>query len=294
LSSLSSNMGRVAIITDSASCLPTGLQDRYGIETVSLRYQFGDSSYLDNVSLSADEFYALLKASRRLPTTASPGPGPFLEAFRQARCRGAQEMLCIVTGSTLTSTYSVACQGAELAQQELPDARIRVMDSRSAAASLGFVALAAARAADNGGTLEEAIAAAQDLVPRIHMIGMLDTLDYLAKGGRVPRLAAWFSSMIQIKPLFGFYNGRVSQLGAVRTRRRALARLSVLMRQRLTPGASLHVAVFHSRSSHDAEQLARQVEREFQPAELYVTEFSQVMSIHSGPGLVGFAFYDEP
>ena len=287
-------MGSVAIITDSASCLPPTLRERYAIETVPHHYQFGKCSYADNVSLTADEFYALLKASRHLPTTSSPGPGIFLEAFRQARCRGAQEMLCIVTGSAFTSTYSVACQGAELAQQELPHARIRVMDSRSAAASLGFVALAAARAAASGGTLDDAIAAAQDLVPRIHMIGVLDTLDYLAKGGRVPRIAAWFSSMIQIKPLFGFYNGRVSQLGAVRTRRRALARLLILMRQRSNPGTPLHVAVFHSRSFRDAEQLAHQVQQEFQPVELYVTEFSQVMSIHSGPGLVGLAFYDEP
>jgi len=287
-------MGRVAIITDSASCLPTGLQDRYGIETVSLCYQFGANSYLDNVSLSAEEFYALLKASRRLPTTASPGPGVFLEAFRRAHCRGTQEMLCIVTGSAFTSTYTVACRGAELAQQELPDAQIRVMDSRSAAASLGFLALAAARAAENGGTLDDAIAAAQDLVPRIHMIGMLDTLDYLAKGGRVPKMAAWLSSMIQIKPVFGFYNGRVSQLGAVRTRSRALAHLLDLMRQRLSRGTPLHVTVFHSRSFHDAELLAQQVQQEFHPVELYVTEFSQVMSIHSGPGLVGLAFYDEP
>ena len=287
-------MGRVAIITDSASCLPTGLQDRYGIETVSLSYQFGSSSYLDNVSLSADEFYALLKASRRLPTTASPGPGPFLEAFRLAHSRGAQEMLCIVTGSTLTSTHRAACQGAELAQEELPDARIRVLDSRCAAASLGFVVLAAARVADSGGSLEDAVAAAQDVVPRAHMVGMLDTLDYLAKGGRVPRVTAWLSSLVQVKPLFEFYEGRVSQLGAVRTRGRALARLLDLMRRHLNGGRPLHVAVFHSRSFLDAEQLARRVEQEFQPAELYVTEFSQVMSIHSGPGLVGLAFYDEP
>ena len=287
-------MGRVAIITDSASCLPTELQDRYGIETVSLSYQFGSSSYLDNVSLSADEFYALLKASRRLPTTASPGPGPFLEVFRQAYDRGAQEMLCIVTGSTLTSTHRAACQGAELAQEELPDARIRVLDSRCAAASLGFVVLAAARVADSGGSLEDAVAAAQNVVPRAHMVGMLDTLDYLAKGGRVPRVTAWLSSLVQVKPLFEFYEGRVSQLGAVRTRGRALARLLDLMRRHLNGSRPLHVAVFHSSSFLDAEQLARRVEQEFQPAELYVTEFSQVMSIHSGPGLVGLAFYDEP
>jgi DegV family protein with EDD domain len=249
---------------------------------------------LDNVSLSADEFYALLKASRRLPTTASPGPGPFLEAFRKAYGGGAREMLCIVTGSTLTSTYRAACQGAELAQEELSDARIRVLDSRCAAASLGFVVLAAARAADDGGALEDAVAAAQEVVPRAHMVGMLDTLDYLAKGGRVPRVTAWLSSLVQVKPLFGFYEGRVSQLGAVRTRGRALARLLDLMRRYLNGNKTLHVAVFHSRSFRDAEQLAHRVQQEFQPAELYVTEFSQVMSIHSGPGLVGLAFYDEP
>jgi len=287
-------MGSVAIITDSTACLPPALQERYAIETVPLAYQFGESSYLDNVSLSADEFYALLKASRRLPTTAAPGPGHFLEAFRQAHCRGAQEMLCIVTSSTLTATYGAACQGAELAQQELPDARIRVVDSRSAAASLGFVVLVAARAAGGGATLEEATAAALDIVPRLHMIGMLDTLEYLARGGRVPRVTAWLQAMVRIKPLFSFFDGRISQLGAVRTKRRALTRLLHLMRTRVSPDEPLHVAVFHARSLQEAEQLAHQVQEEFQPAELYITEFSQVMSIHSGPGLMGLAFYNEP
>jgi len=261
---------------------------------VPLNYQFGKSSYADNVSLSADEFYALLKASRRLPTTAAPGPGLFLEAFRNAHCRGAQEMLCIVTGSTLTGTYGAACQGAELAQQELPDARIRVLDSRSAAASLGFVVEAAAQAADNGATLEEAIAVARDLVPRVHMIGMLDTLEYVAKGGRVPRATAWLSALVQAKHLFEFFDGHLVQLGAVRTRRRALVRLLDLTRRRLAPDKPLHVAVFHARSLSEVEQLAHQVRLEFHPVELYVTEFSQVMSIHSGPGLIGLAFYNEP
>jgi len=287
-------MSKVAIITDSASCLPLALREEYAIAAVPLSYQFEVSSYLDNVSLTAEEFYALLKTSRRLPTTAAPGPGVFLEAFRQAHRRGAQEMLCIVTDSTLTGTYSAACQGAELAQKELPDARIRVLDSRCAAASLGFVVLAAVRAAESGAALGEATAAALDLVPHLHMIGMLDTLEYLAKGGRVPRVTAWLSSLVQMKPLFEFHDGQVSQLGAVRTRRRALARLLELMRRRLSSDKPLHVAIFHTRSPQEAEQLADQVQQEFQPVELYVTEFSQVMSIHSGPGLVGLAFYSEP
>ncbi len=287
-------MGKVAIITDSASCLPPTLQGKHQIDTVPLAYQFGETSYLDSLSLNAERFYALLKASRRLPTTTAPAPGAFLDAFRRAHERGAREMLCIVTGSTLTATYAAACQGAELAQQELPDSRIQVVDSRCAAASLGFVVLEAARAAEEGAGLEETAAAALALVPRLHMIGMLDTLEYLARGGRVPRVTAWLSALVQVKPLFEFHDGQVGQLGAVRTKRRALGRLLDLMRRQTAADRPLHVAVFHAASLPEAEQLADRVQQQFRPLELYVTEFSQVMTIHSGPGLVGLAFYNEP
>jgi len=270
------------------------VQEEYQITIVPLAFLFGETSYLDNGSLSWQEFYALLKSARRLPTTASAPPGAFLDAFRQAYQRGSREALCIVTSSQLTATYNAACDGAALAREQMADLRVKVIDSRCAAAALGFVVLAAARSAANGAALEEAASKAAALIPRLYMLGVIDTVEYLAKGGRVPQVHAWLSALLQLKPIFQLHNGQIRPLGAVRTKPRAVARLLRLAGERLAPEKSLHVAVFHTRAAEEAEQLAAKVRNQFRPAELFVSEFSQVMSIHTGPGLLGLAFYNEP
>lgn len=287
-------MAKLAIITDSACSIPHQMQEEYQITIVPLAFLFGETPYLDNGSLSWQEFYALLKSARRLPTTASAPPGAFLDAFRQAYQRGSREALCIVTSSQLTATYNAACDGAALAREQMADLRVKVIDSRCAAAALGFVVLAAARSAANGAALEEAASKAAALIPRLYMLGVIDTLEYLAKGGRVPQVHAWLSALLQLKPIFQLHDGQIRPLGAVRTKPRAVARLLRLAGERLSPEKPLHVAVFHTRAAEEAEQLAEKVRNQFRPAELFVSEFSQVMSIHTGPGLLGLAFYNEP
>jgi DegV family protein with EDD domain len=286
-------MARLAIVTDSVCSIPQEMQEEYQITVVPLAFLFGETSYVDNVSLTWEEFYSLLKSARRLPSTASAPPGAFLDTFREAYQQGSREVLCIVTSSQLTATYNAACDGAALASEQMPNLTVKVIDSRSAAAALGFVVLAAARSAANGATLEEAASKAEALIPRLYMLGVLDTLDYLAKGGRVPQVAAWLSALLQVKPLFQFHDGQITRLGAVRTKPRAVARLLRLAGERLQMQTPSHVAVFHSRAAQEAEELAEKVREEFRPTELFVTEFSQVMSIHTGPGLVGLAFYNE-
>jgi DegV family protein with EDD domain len=287
-------MARLAIVTDSTCSIPREIQEEYQIAIVPLSFLFEETFYLDNGSLSWQEFYSLLKSAPRLPTTASAPPGAFLEAFRQAYQQGSREVLCIVTSSQLTATYNSASDGAALAREQMPDLKVRVIDSRCAAAALGFVVLAAARAAANGAALEEAANRAEALIPRVYMLGVLDTLEYVAKGGRVPQVAAWLSALLQLKHVFQLHDGEISRLGAVRTKPRALARLQRLAGERLEREKPLHVAVFHARAAEEAEELADKVREEFRPAELFVSEFSQVMSIHTGPGLVGLAFYNEP
>jgi DegV family protein with EDD domain len=287
-------MARVAIITDSACSIPQEMQEEHQIVTVPFAFLFGETSYVDNVSLGWQEFYSLLKAARRLPTTASPPPGAFLEAFREAYHQGSREVLCIVTSSQLTATYTAACDGAALAKQEMADLRIKVIDSRCAAAALGFMVIAAARAAANGAALEEAANRAETLRPRLYMLGVLDTLEYLAKGGRVPQVAAWLFALLQVKHIFQLHDGEISRLGAVRTKPRAVTRLLQMVRHRLELENPLHAIVFHTRAAEEAEELAEKVREEFRPTELFISQFSQVMSIHTGPGLVGLAFYNEP
>jgi DegV family protein with EDD domain len=286
-------MARLAIVTDSACSIPQELLAEHQIAVVPLVFFFGETTYVDNGSLSWQEFQTLLKSARRLPTTASAPPGAFLESFRNAYQQGSREVLCIVTHGQFTATYNAACDGAALAREEMADLRVKVIDSRCAASALGFVVLAAARSAANGATLEEAASKAEALIPRLHMLGVLDTLDYLAKGGRVPQVAAWLFALLQVKHIFQLHDGQISRLGAVRTKPRAVARLLELAGERLEPEGPLHVAAFHARAAEEAEELAERVRTEFRPAELFVSEFSQVMSIHTGPGLVGLAFYNE-
>ena len=287
-------MARLAIVTDSACGIPSEMQEEHQIAVVPLVFLFGETTYVDNGSLSWQEFQTLLKSARRLPTTASAPPGAFLEAFREAYQQGSREVLCIVTHSQLTATYNAACDGATLAREQLADLRVKVIDSRCAAAALAFVVLAAARSAANGASMEEAANKAEALIPRLYMMGVLDTLEYLAKGGRVPQVAAWLFALLQVKHIFQLHDGQISRVGAVRTKPRAVARLLGLARERMEPEKPLHVAVLHAQAAEEAEELAEKVRAEFRPAELFISEFSQVMSIHTGPGLVGLAFYNEP
>jgi DegV family protein with EDD domain len=270
------------------------MQEEHQIAVVPLVFLFGETTYVDNGSLSWQEFQTLLKSARRLPTTASAPPGAFLEAFREAYQQGSRDVLCIVTHSQFTATYNAACDGAALAREQLADLRVKVIDSRCAAAALAFVVLAAARSAANGASMEEAADKAEALIPRLYMLGVLDTLEYLAKGGRVPQVAAWLFALLQVKHIFQLHDGQISRVGAVRTKPRAVARLLRLARERMEPERPLHIAVLHARAAEEAEELAEKVRAEFRPAELFISEFSQVMSIHTGPGLVGLAFYNEP
>jgi DegV family protein with EDD domain len=279
-------MAKLAIVTDSACSIPHEIQDEYQIAIVPLAFISGETSYLDNGSLSWQQFYALLKSAPRLPTTATAPPGAFLDAFREAHRRGCKDVLCIVTSSRFTGTYNAASDGATLAREQMPDLRVKVIDSRSAAGALGLAVLAAAKSAANGTALEQAASKVEALIPRLYMLGVLDTLEYVAKGGHVPQVAAWLFALLQVKHLFQLHEGEITRLGAVRTKPRALARLDL---QR-----PLHVSVFHTQASEEATDLAREVQEEFRPAELFISELSQVMSIHTGPGLVGLAFYNEP
>lgn len=282
-------MGCVAIVTDSTACLPAALVREYGIEVVPLSLFLGEELYYDGISLPDHEFLARLRTAQRLPTTAAASPGAFLEAFRRVSAR-ADAVVCITMASQFSSTYSAALQAAKLAQEEMPGLTIRVLDSGSISMGLGFAVLAAARAAANGG-VEAAVAAAHRVMGRAYAIAALDTLHYLAKGGRVPKVAAWATSLLQVKPILQYYRGQVGMIERVRTKRRALARLLELVEERITPSEPLHTSIVHAAVPEEARWLAQEVAERFQPQELYITEFSQVMAVHTGPGVIGLAFY---
>jgi len=256
---------------------------------VPLAIVFGGEVYADG-ALSEEAFYARLRAAPRLPTTAAPAPGAFLEAFLRAE---AEAVVCVTLTAKFSGTYSVALQAARLAQEKRPQLEIRVLDSGSVAMGTGFVALAAAGVALQRGDLEMVTAAAEEVCRRVYVIGVLESLHYLAKGGRVPKVAAWASSLLQIKPIIQYWDGDVGLLERARTQPRALSRLLEALAQRVDHDDHLHVAVLHAAAPALAEALAQQVQERFQPQELLIVPFTQVLTAHTGPGLVGLAFYAE-
>ena len=284
-------MSRAGIVTDTTACLPPDLATRYAIEVLPLDLVFEDAVYHDGLTESSGEFYEPLASSRSPPTTGSPAPGAYAEAILRAG-RQAEAVLCLTVSRQFSAMHDAAMQGMALAREQAPNLDIRVLDSGAAAMAQGFVALEAARAAQEGAGIDDVIARAEALMPRVQLLVALDTLTYLGRSGRVPRLLIWASSPLRIKPVVVFQRGSYRPVGIARTMRGATDRLIQALEQRSEAGG-LHVCVHHTNAPDAAAALAERVRTSLQPAELLVSEFTQVMGVHTGPGLLGFAFYSD-
>jgi len=280
----------VAIVTDSTACIPAELVQRYGIEVVPVHIIFGGRTYVDAM-LPDEEFYALLRSSRERPTTAAPSPAMFLDAIARA-ARRADSVLCITVSAQFSAMYDAARQAIAMLHSESPTADVRLMDSRNAAMAQGFVVLEAARLADRGASIEAVVERAEEMMGRVTLLAMLDTLEFLARGGRVPRVAAWAAGLLQVKPIVRFSASDIKLAARTRTRRRALERIAALTAD-AAAGRRVHLAVHHADARGDAEALRDRLVAELTVDEAYVTEFTQVMGVHTGPGLTGIAFWME-
>lgn len=284
-------MAHVAVVTDSVACLPKALVEKYGINVVPIDMVFEGQVRRNGFSDDHAEFYRLLDSSKTLPTTASPSPGSYLEAYTEASSK-VKKILCVTISSKVSATHDAAIDGRELAKEKLPGISIEVVDSQAAAMAEGFVALAAARAAAAGGDLPEVATVARKVAANVYLLGVVDTLRYLVKGGRVPIAAAWATSLLQIKPILQIHNGEVTLAARVRTKSRAHKKLLELMHQTVD-SRPVYVSVVHANALHEAELLKERVASQFKCQELYITEFPLVMAAHTGPGLVGLSYYCE-
>ena len=285
-------MAKVALVTDSAASLPASFRAQYDIEVVPLNLVFEDRSYPDGLE-SNGHFYQALKAARRPPTTTSASPGTHLEALRRAAAK-APSVLCITVSSRFSGTYDAAMKGAQMLRDERPDVAVEVLDSQSAAMAEGFVVIEAARMAATGAELADVLAHAREVVSHVGIVAVIDTLEYLARGGRVPRIQAWASALLSVKPIIELRQQDIHLVTRTRTRQRAVAQLIPILEQRGLRGQKLHLCVQHTNAPQEAERLAEEAAGRLHPAEVAVSEFTLVMGAHIGPGLLGLAYYIEP
>ena len=284
-------MQKVVIVTDSIACLPPEVVRQYQLRILPINLYFDDKVYKDWVDIAPAEAYELFLKNPKHFATSAPSPMDCLEAYREVSKR-VKNILCVTVSSKLSMVYQSTRVAAEQARNELPGVTIEVLDSQTATAAEGFIALAAARVAAEGKGLAEVIKAAGAMRDRINLVALMDTVRYVYRTGRIPKAAAQVGSMLNIKPIFTISSGVPHFMNAVRNKERGIKRMLKIMRGKvgLNP---VHVAVMHAYAPDEAEKLKERVSSEFNCAELFVTEFSPVMGYACGTGTLGLAFYSE-
>lgn len=283
---------RVGVVTESVACVPPEEAHRWGIRVVPVPLIFEGRSLRDDELDLAELFERLREVPPEAwPTTSQPAPEEYEAAFWACP---EPEVLCVTLPPKLSGCFRSALRAAERLCQR--GKRVEVLDSGSGAMGQGFVALAAARAAARGLSLEGVRAEAEAVARRVRVVGVLETLEHLARGGRLPPALARLGDALHVKPLLTIAQGEVRASGWLRARNPEALRQKLLERfaPEWTCAGRLHVAVMHVLRPQDAQALASEIAARFQPVELFVTPFTAVMAVHTGPGLLGVAYYSDP
>lgn len=284
-------MKKVAVVTDSTCCLPQELVDKYEIHVVPLQIIYEGKSYRDGIDMTPGDVYKIMRRRQNLPTTSTPSAGVFLDAYRQLSQK-ATSILCIILTGLQSKTFEAASAAKKMAKEEMPNTTIEVLDSRSVSGALGFIVCEAARAVSQGAELAQAVEAARSMMGKVNFLAVLDTLYYLARLGRIARAAAWAGSVLSVKPILE-HNPAVGETMPVarpRTEAKAIERMLQIMAQRVG-NAKVHVMVHHADELGEGKKLMTEIKIRFNCVESYITEFTPVMGVHTGPGLLAIAFY---
>jgi DegV family protein with EDD domain len=278
---------KVAIVTDSTVGLPAELVEELGIHVVPVLLIQDGRVFRDGVDITPTEVYRRLRAGEAAFTSAAP-PIPEFQKVYQAAAQGASGVLSIHMSPGLSSTYGAALAATE----KVEGVPMVVFNCNTAAIGQGFVVLEAARTAATGAPLEAVVRRAEEMSAKIQFLFTLDTFEYLRKSGRMGGAAALMGTLLQIRPVLYLPKGTVEVFARPRTKPRAI---QLILRQMaaLPQGRSMHAAVVHADVQQEAEELLRTVRERFHPVELLLTEFTPVVGAHTGPGLIGIAFYTD-
>jgi len=271
----------VKIVTDSTADIPEELAAELEITIVPCNVHFGLETYRDGLELSKEEFYARLKTSPTLPTTSAPAVGLF-EATYEKLASETDQILSIHVASALSAIYNSAHLGAEA----VSGVEITLIDSGQVSMGLGWLVIAAARAAQEGQPLAQIGALVEHMRPRVRVFAALDTLEYLRKGGRVGKTVAALGTLLNIKPLVEVRDSAVLPLERVRTRRRSIQRLIELVAEL---GPLEELAVLHTNAPQEAQRLAEEISFLHPLERILIAEAGVIIGTHAGPNGLGVA-----
>ena len=281
-------MSKVAIVTDSSPYIPAHIIQENKIHVVPLTVIWGEENYYDGVDISPVEFYERLGTAKVMPSTSQPSVADFEVLFRKLHQEG-YDILAVLISEELSGTISSATQAKKL----LPDANIEIVNSKTLAMALGFQVLAAARAANQGASLEECKHLAEDARDRCGVIFVLDTLEFLHRGGRIGTSKRFMGTLLNVKPVLAIENGIIVPLDSVRTQKKALTTIIDIIEERTKGKKNIRLATLHANNAEIAQGVLDEAVKRISTIEQVFSEVSPVIGTHAGPGAVGLAYmYD--
>lgn len=287
---------RVWVVTDSTADLGPPLAREHGIRVVPLMVRFGDRIFRDGVDISPRQFYELLASDPAHPVSSPPTPGEFRQLYADLAVR--RDVVSLHLSSALSETFSHATSGLAGAARELAERRggeepplVEIVDTRQVSLGLGLLALFAARLAHRGWGAREIAAQVQAMSERVEVLFVVDTLEFLARGGRIGKARAWIGGLLGIKPILGVADGVVVPVDQVRGGRRAHPRMIELFAERVDVRRPVIAAVAHANAPVWADRIKDLLESRLTVRECLVGEMGPVVGTHAGPGTVGAAIY---
>lgn len=280
-------MAKVALITDSTTNVPEALRKGYDIHVVPSLVIWGGQELRDGFDIQPTEFYKRLASSKDMPTTSQPSPAAFKEMYEKLSKEGFSDVLCVCISAKLSGTIA----SAEQAKPLMSGINVEIVDARSASMGTGWPLLEAARAAKAGKSLSECADIARKASQQTGVLLMVDTLEFLHRGGRIGGGARFLGTALNLKPILEIQDGALEAVERVRTKAKALDRIVELAEQRIAGRTPVHLAVLHANAAGDAQALLDQASKRIKPAEVApLADVSPAVGTHTGPGTLGIAF----
>jgi DegV family protein with EDD domain len=283
-------MSGVAVLTDSCASIPESFLTQLNIHTVAYYIHRGQEVLYDLVSVQRQEFLEWLATAKSLPTTASPGPGDYFTAYQEIASQGSDEIVSIHMTSRGSGAYQAATVAQSMAQENMPEVRIEVIDTRNVSLCQGWMAIEAARAAIAGASVDEILSKVRGMMQVARMIQTADTLKYLYMGGRIGMAQRLVGSLLNIKPLIGMEDGIIVPLGTARSRRQAYLAMVDLVEEAVGKG-KIKIAYVHAGAMEEVEKVKQLVDQRLDVVESFFAELSPALAVHTGPGTVGVCYY---
>jgi DegV family protein with EDD domain len=284
------SMANVAVLTDSTASIPQDLLERFHIQTVAYYIHRGQEVLRDLVTIQREEFLRWLITARFLPTTASPGPGDYFEAYKRLALQEIKEIISIQMSSKVSGGFQAATVARTMMQEELPEIRIEVIDTQNAALCQGWMVLEAARGAMAGLSLDRLVDSVKRMIPISRMIQTADTLKYLYMGGRIGKAQVLLGSVLNIKPLIGIEEGVIVPLGRAHSRGQAYQQMADIVADAVGKSKA-KVAYVHAGAQREVDRVRQLVESKVDVVESLIAELSPALAVHTGPGMTGLCYF---